>query len=336
MKSFFDKILYYTRTFVLIGMICMCASCSKDGGNKETQDNDAKIQAQIALANKHLSDGNATKAIDILEAVFDKHQDSADVIEMLGFAYWQDRDNSLAAFHFERAAETDASKGVCFLYAARANIADNEIEKAISDYEQYLDAFDDDYVVFGELADVFWRYNKIDRAFKIYCVIADNISLAQSLSDDTLIRMANVFWGFSDKNRCKIVLKKLKSSEINKNLAKIGLLKLSIAEKDWNNVKLYFSELKPEEHLLEINNLITARRAFAKWGSDQKRILSKIYSICDIGKLPEWKITETGDNSIIEQQNFHIDDAQPIIIPDETDETNVNSEESSENINNLY
>ena len=177
-------------------MLFTCIACSKEHKNKDSQKNTEKIQSQIVSASKHLSDGNPGKAIDILEAVFDKNQDSADVLELLGFAYLQDHDNGLAAFHFEKAAEMDASKSMCFLHAARANLADGETSKAICDYEQYLDAFDDDYAVFNELAEVFLQINKVDEAFKIYCVIANNITNNSSFRDENLVKMANIFWQF--------------------------------------------------------------------------------------------------------------------------------------------
>lgn len=127
-----------------------------------------RFAEKIEQANENLENGDAAKAIAVLEKLKADYPKDSQVLENLAFAFIQDKDYFTGAFYFNELAKTFPDKTDYYLYAAQAWIKAGDPESAIKDYEAYLLENRTDWNTWQKIGDLYLETNQTANAIHAY------------------------------------------------------------------------------------------------------------------------------------------------------------------------
>jgi len=230
-------------------------------------------KAQKELERIKTKEGLApAQAIEAMEALNKKYPEQSCVLEELGFAYAQQNNATSAGFFFEEAARKDPARANLLLYAAEIYAQQNDWESTARALQNYAEQRPDDALAMKKLAQAYGKLNRPKVAVEKYL---DAVHLSKQMPEGRdAAQIGALFQSLG--NRAQAEQWYLRATEDAKDpasqqTARLGLLELAIAGRDWEETRRWVNELDAKNPgALDGSPLVSIREELKQWELGKK------------------------------------------------------------------
>lgn len=236
------------------------------------------------------------EAIAILDQLNQEFSNNPDIVEALAFAHSRNNDQSTAAFFYEEAARLDPERSDLFLFAASVYENNREFESAIPLYEEYLLSNPSDLLSRKNLANIRLQMNQPESALKTWLEYVDRAG--EEYTGRDAFQIGQLFQQLGNLPQAQSWYQRaLEKDDTADKDALTSLLNLSLADKNWPQVKLIYDYTK--QYYPAIAKTPKFKSALEAWESIQavKKEVAKQ------AELPKTITQETPSETVVASNN---------------------------------